>query len=155
MKPSSKQVGVAVAAALLAIAAYGVYDSFDRKLRNCYAVWWVADMVIEHLIANDDEWPSSWDDLRDDYQTCANRSGKPWTFEELNARVSVDFTINGKELSAACKTLSQPNFRVIWLTDGTASHWQSHEPNTMIFNYFKGISSAQPTVAGFGGSGVD
>ena len=109
-------------------------------------------MVIEHMIANDNQWPSSWGDLRVDYQTCVNRSGEPWTFDELQARVLVDFTVDSKELSAAIQARSQPDFRVIWLSDGTESHFQSHEPNTMIFNYFKGVSPAAPVSTGFGGA---
>ena len=150
MKPTAKQTVIAIAALILAIAAYGAY-SFNQKIRNSYAVWWAADMVIEHMIANDNQWPATWEDLRDDYQTCVKRSGEPWTFDEIRKRVSIDFTVNGKELFASAETLARPAFRVIWLSDGTESHLQSHEPNTMILNYLKGITPKQPALTGSGG----
>lgn len=109
-------------------------------------------MVIEHMIANDNQWPTAWEDLRDDYETCVKRSGEPWTFDEIRTRVTIDFSVDGKALFASAETLARPHFRVIWLSDGTDSHLQSHEPNTMILNYLKGIAVPQPVMTGFGGS---
>ncbi len=152
MTPTAKRTVIAIVAATLAIAAYCAY-SFNQKVRNSYAVWWAADMIIEHMIANDNQWPTSWEDLHDDYQTCVKRSGEPWTFDEIRTRVSIDFTVNGKELTASAETLNRPAFRVIWLSDGTESHLQSHEPNTMILNYLKSTTTAQPVLTGFGSSG--
>lgn len=95
---------------------------------------------------------TTWEDLRDDYQTSIKRSGKPWTFDEIRTRVSMDFSVNGKALVGSSETLAHPAFRVIWLSDGTDSHFQSHEPNTMILNYLNGIARPQPVLTGFGGS---
>lgn len=151
MKPTAKQAFFYAVAIILASIVYLVY-SFNQKVRNSYAVWWAADMVIEHMIANDNQWPTAWEDLRDDYQTCVKRSGEPWTFDEIRTRVTIDFSVNGKALIASAETLDRPAFRVIWLSDGTGSHLQSHEPNTMILNYLKGIAVPQPVLTGFGGS---
>jgi hypothetical protein len=104
-------------------------------IRNSYAVWWVADMVVEHMKANGDEWPNGWDDLHDDYQTCVNRAGQPWTFEELSNRVRVDWSANPMELRKALRESAKPRFRVIWLSDGMETHWQGAEPNQIIADY--------------------
>jgi len=140
-----------VLAALVVITGYSVY-SVNQNIRNSYAVWWVADMVIEHLRANDNQWPDSWEDLRDDYRTCVDRSGQAWQFEELRSRVSVDFNVDSHALNAAVQQATEAEFRVIWLSDGSTVHWQSHEPNSMVFNYFKGVTSIEPVHTGFGGN---
>ncbi|MFO0976955.1 MAG: hypothetical protein U0996_11195 [Planctomycetaceae bacterium] len=132
--PSGKRPVLCIAAITVALAAYWVYST-NQTLRNSYTVWWAADMVIEHMTANDNQWPASWDDLRDDYETCVKRSGRPWTFDEIQSRVIIDFSVDGKALVASAASLSRPSFRVIWLSDGSDSHWESHEPNTMILNY--------------------
>jgi len=151
VKPTAKQTVYFGVAMILASIVYFA-NSFHQKVRNSYAVWWASDMVIEHMIANDNQWPTNWEDLRDDYQTCAERSGEPWTFGEIQTRVSIDFSVNGKALVASAETLARPAFRVIWLSDGTSSHLQSHEPNTRILDYLKGIPAPQPVVTGVGGS---
>ena len=112
-------------------------QELNEIIRNSYAVWWVADMVIEHQLANEGAWPRNWDDLRDDYQTCVKRSGQPWTFEELRSRVIVDWNADPSALAKSAKTTDHPEFRVIWLRDGTNAHWESHEPNHIIYDYLR------------------
>ncbi len=140
-----------IGAIIVALCVYWGY-AVNQNLRNSYTAWWAAEMVIEHMTANDNQWPASWDDLRDDYEACAKRSGRPWTFEEIQSRVTIDFTVDGKALCATAATLSRPSFRVIWLSDGSDSHWESHKPNTMILNYINGVTAAQPVATGLGGS---
>lgn len=154
MKPIVHRTVILVTAIIVVIGVYTVYN-VNQTIRNSYAVWWVADMVIEHLKSNDNNWPVDWNDLRDDFQVCVERSGQPWTFDELQNRVTVDFDINGPKLKDSAQGLAKPNFCVIWLTDGTDSHWASREPNTKILNYFNGTTPADPVVTGFGGSSAE
>ncbi len=120
--------------ALVVGGAWFAYHKVDASVRNSYAVWWVAAMVIEHMQAHDGDWPKDWSDLNDDYELCVRRSGRPWTFEELRGRVIVDWQADTKQLTDQARR-GQP-FRVIWLADGTDSHYQSHEPNKMLSAYF-------------------
>ena len=108
-------------------------------------------MVTEHLKANENDWPQSWDDLRDDYETCVARSGQPWTFDEIRHRVTIDFNVNTNELLENGRELTEPNFSVIRLSDGTDSHWEGREPNLIIFNYLNGTTEPPPLRTGFGG----
>jgi hypothetical protein len=121
--------------AVVILAGVLLYRHIDSVIRNSYAQWWVADMVIEHLESNDQRWPQSWDELRDDYQTCVKRSGQPWTFEELSHRVEIDWNADPKVLKAAAAKSGQPPFRVIWLSDESTAHWTRHEPNQMVWDY--------------------
>jgi len=119
----------------LSYAGYHIY-SLNEAMRNSYAEWWVADMVIEYLQANHDAWPRDWSELRQPYQNCVKRSGRPWAFEELQTRVDVDWQADPKQLAAAAK-LPEPTFRVIWLRDGTDASWERHKPDQMIYDYFR------------------
>jgi len=104
-------------------------------IHDSYAVWWVADMVVEHLKATEDQWPKDWDELRDDYRTVVKRSGDAWSFEELSSRVCVDWTASVAELRKSALEGDKPNFRVIWLRDERTSHWAGAEPNQIIYDY--------------------
>jgi len=92
-------------------------------------------MVTLHLTENEQQWPRSWSDLRDDYDACANRSGKPWTLEELSTRVTVDWSIDTDSLRTLPSNNGRPPFRVIWPTDGSSAHCEDREPNAMITEY--------------------
>ena len=120
---------------VLVFGAFLIYRNIDTTIRNSYAQWWVADMVKVHLSANEQRWPKSWDDLRDDYEVCVKRSGRPWTFDELRSRVVVDWNVDVQSLKATPLVHEQVPFRVIWLRDGSSSHWSKHEPNRMIWDY--------------------
>ena len=125
--------------------AFFAYRSMDATIRNAYAQWWVADMVTLHLEANDESWPNSWDELRDDYETSIKTSGRPWSFEELCQRVVVNWNVDTRELKMV--VADGLDFRVIWLRDGTTSHWYSREPNQIISDYLRLKMNDQPADA--------
>jgi hypothetical protein len=56
-------------------AAFYLYNSVNSSIRNAYAGWWVADMVVEHMKAHDGAWPKGWNDLDEPYEICVRRSG--------------------------------------------------------------------------------
>lgn len=109
-------------------------QTISQKTRNAYAVWWVGDMVVEHMESNQGKWPTNWEELRDDYQTCAKRSGQPWRFDDLKRRVTIDWEVD-PQILISHQDSGQPEFRVIYLTDGSDTHWQNKEPNQMVLDY--------------------
>jgi len=126
-----------IVAALVAVVAFGVGTVIGtmNTIRNAYAVWWVGDMVVEHLDANNNQWPQSWEDLADDYDTCvANAGASPWQFEELKSRVRVDWNANTNDLISR-QSSGEPDFKVIWLADGTSGSWAGAEPNQIVLDY--------------------
>lgn len=141
-KHSKLRIGCIACVALLLVAAYFLHR-MSEGVHNSYAVWWVADMVVEHMKANDNQWPQNWDDLQDDYQTCVKRSGQPWSFDELSSRTQIDWQAVPSDLLAQSKGHETAQFRVITLTDGTDSHYQSCEPNQIILDYLRLHSSEQ------------
>lgn len=138
---------ILVAVAAVVSFAVSTMIGVNNTIRGSYAVWWVASMCIEHMEANNGEWPRKWDDLRDDYQTCVARSGEPWTFDELSSRTEVDWDANPIELLSIADD-SDVALRVIWLRSGSDSHWSGREPNTMVLDYLKTRSNPTPTAPG-------
>lgn len=147
----------AIVGLVVALTAVGLIVAYnvDRTIRNAYAVWWVADMVIIHLESNENRWPTSWDELRDDYEICVSRSGQPWTFEELRNRVEIDFDIVTDKLMESARGKSVPNFPVIYPSDGTEAHWKHQEPNRKLLDYFNEVPRPGPARTGIGGSAVN
>ncbi len=109
--------------------------------RNMYALWWVGDMIVLHLESNADQWPRSWGDLYDDYETCSQQTnGHPWTFDEFRSRVAIDWDANPSEMrSKEPEANGDAPFRVVWLRDGTHSYWHGREPNRMIHRCLRGL----------------
>ncbi len=133
---TKKKTILAVVCVLLVGGGYFAYRVYDT-VPNAYAVWWVADMVIEHMEANGGRWPSGWDDLADDYEICTARSGRPWTLEDLRGRVNVDWDADPNVLSQVKDSGQEKPFRVIWLKDGSDAHWARREPNRLILKYLQ------------------
>ncbi|MCE9607399.1 MAG: hypothetical protein K8U03_21140 [Planctomycetia bacterium] len=128
----------------MAVLAGGVWYAYHRVksiVGDAYAVWWVADLVIHHLDANDLVWPKDWSDLQDDFEELTTKEGRPWTFEELRARVEVDWTADSGNLKTLAERSPRKPLRVIWLRDGTDVFYEGKEPNEMIAEYLRsGIS---------------
>jgi hypothetical protein len=117
---------------------------------NAYAVWWTADLVIEHMEKHAGAWPRSWEEMQatsdQAYKgtTSTNRDGT-WvaefrpraSIEELQQRVVIDWSANPKELAKANFKTNGPPFRVIWLRNGKSTHYSGKEPNGMVLEYLK------------------
>jgi hypothetical protein len=126
--------------AIAAVVALGFSYAIrvNQMSRDSYAVWWVADMCVEHMATNNGDWPRNWDDLRDDYQACVARSGQPWSFDELSARVAIDWDADPHRLaSLAANSGAMRDFRVIWLRNGSDAHWEGSEPNQIVLDYIR------------------
>lgn len=139
-----------VVAAAAAFFAYAAYQTTHVIVPNAYAVWWTADLVIDHMERHHGAWPRSWEELRatgeQTYKGTAstNRDGtmiaefRPRaSIEELQQRVEIDWSANPSELVKAAFKDSGPPFRVIRLRNGKSTHYSGKEPNEMILEYLK------------------
>ncbi len=66
MTRRKRNIILIVVAVLLAGAGFVVWFGYQvlQVPRDAYAVWWTADLVIEHMEKNGSSWPRSWDELR-------------------------------------------------------------------------------------------
>ncbi|MBN9690044.1 MAG: hypothetical protein J0M24_07375 [Verrucomicrobia bacterium] len=141
----------------------------DRQVqevtRNAYAVWWTADLVIEHLEKHEGSWPRNWEELRATHDLAytglasTNRSDGAWvaefrprdTIDELKERVEIDWSANPQELVTAKEPEKGPPFRVIWLKNGKSTHYRGKEPNEMILEYLRWKKQKQNEPVGSAG----
>lgn len=127
---------MALVVVALLVGGYSLYR-FNESIRNAYCAWWVADMVVGHMEANEGKWPTNWDDLRDDYLTAVKRSGQPWSFAELSQRVVINWAAEPAQLLKQSAGQEWAAFKVITLSDGTTIRWGIHEPNQIILEYLR------------------
>lgn len=114
----------------------------DALRANAYATDWSAGMVIEYLKTHDNVWPRSWDDLRKPYETHAALQKYPWSFDELQQRIAVDWSADVGSLMAAASAEAPRAVRVVWLTDGSETHLQGAELNQRILDYLRSVEAA-------------
>lgn len=115
----------------LVVALTGLPDT----VRDSYAQWRVADMVVQYLEWNDGNWPRCWEDLDEARHVIASN----WPFEDLRARVEIDFAADPEALTNA-----DPPVRVIRLVNGKRHHWSGAEPNEIIRQYLRDRSRHPP-----------
>ena len=99
---------------------------------------WATGLVVKYMETNDGAWPRSWDDLHATYKTLGGRLPGGETIESLEREVSIDFGFDPIMASTAItEDASEPNFRVIWLKNGSDAHYQGDEPNQRVFDFLK------------------
>lgn len=139
MSPSGRRALVAGFCLFAAGCAAAVGYAFWRvgeTVHDAYAVWHAADLVVEHMEGHGGAWPQSWDDLCGTYESRATPGSGPASWEEIRARVEIDFTANPARLAAAESDGAGPPFRVIRLRNGRETHYEGCEPNEIVFRYF-------------------
>jgi hypothetical protein len=144
-------IGIVVAV-VLAGAGFIVWFGYQvlQVPGDAYAVWWTADLVIEHMEKHGGSWPRSWEELRltsdQAYKgtVSTNRDGsmiaefRPRdTIDELRQRVDIDWKVDPKILAKAEFKETGPPFRVIRLRNGKSTHYSGKEPNHMVLEYLK------------------
>ena len=130
----------AFCAMVFAVMAF-VYSSLNSALSNVkdfYALDWASGFVVQHLAANDNRWPTSWDELRDEYDDTVKIGHVPAvTWEELTDRVEIDWNADAKMLAEATDERDQP-FPVIRLSGGSSTQWEVLDvPNWKVLNYLR------------------
>ena len=137
---------IAAALAAVTLVGYGVHRiDYEVRVvvRDSYAQWWAADMVIEYMMENHGRWPRNWEELRDPHEAIAKQAGKPWTLAEIRDRVEIRFDADPQALRSAALVDYQPPFEVVYLRSGEHHNWKGKEPNRMIWDYLHDSSATQ------------
>ena len=133
----------AISAVILAVIAFVslTLSSVLSGVKDSYAVDWASEFVIQHLSANNNRWPTSWDDLRDEYDDAVKRGRTPAvTWEEMLDRVEIDWSADPNTVAEATVKHDR-KFRVIWLSDGSRTPREElDEPNWKILDYLQSAS---------------
>lgn len=125
MTTSRALVWLAALGLAVMVAAGSVYWAIHRAgelTLDAYAVDWTAEMILHHLDRASGQPPGSWEDLRADFAAIDGARQAALSFEEIQARVAVDFA-----------AMTRPDSReFIALKNGSKAHWEGREPNDRI-----------------------
>ncbi|HQR09445.1 MAG TPA: hypothetical protein PLN21_21665 [Gemmatales bacterium] len=127
------------------VFGYFAYQAMQMVLHDPYYVEHAASCVVHYLEANNNRWPTSWDDLR---RANPDRiiSG-PFSIEVLEQNVIIDWNASPSVLAhAKLRDDDQPPFRVIWLRNGKSIYWSSTEPNRSIWEYLQKHKDRLPQI---------
>ncbi len=105
---------------------------------DAYKNWAMGDLIIAFMEENDGAWPSDWDELK---PTCDKLGGQMIggeTFESLRRAVAIDFDFDPESVADSIDDSdTEPDFRVIWLKNGSTAHYEGDEPNQRVFDFIK------------------
>lgn len=130
-----------IAIAVLAFvlwAGYGAFRSW-RLLPEAYAAWDTGTLLVEYLRANDDHWPSSWDDLLTvldlprgaDIVLYGSSGGNAACARSLRERIAVDWSFDPAQIADA-NPVTRPD------GSGFGVLWEGGDPNEMVREYLRG-----------------
>ena len=125
---------VTLTVCVLALLDIAKAVSFAKQVisipREAYASDWTAAFIIEH-IRTTGGWPIGWDDLRDEYDRLAVPEHYPWTFEELQSLINVDWDVSITDIKESNVTLNH-----VRLASGRRVSYAG-DPNKLICDYVK------------------
>lgn len=139
-----KSTQFVILALTLPLVGFAIFNSYrvNETTRNSLAAWKAADMVVLHLASNNNEWPRDWQSLEDDFSRLYQIH--EWSFDEISRRVTIDFNVKTSSLETTGSD-KNPNFRVIYPSDGTDIHPDMPNPNALIKKFLKSDLNQPPS----------
>jgi hypothetical protein len=137
MRFSLRKLFVAVSVICVVAAAIGFFVSLQFRIEFWYrgnSISWVAQMLVRHLENNDDNWPTSWDDLEDDYGPVVRRYGQPWTFQGLRENVELDWKFDNS-LGARDGRIDRTRLPLKMIVPSDVFAEREAEANAVVFDY--------------------
>lgn len=110
-------------------AAVAIYRVSELPV-DAYASDWTATFIIEHLKTSDNQWPTSWADLRDEYDRLPD-CYRSWSFTHFQERVQIRFDLTSDQVRDA-----EPPLEAIRLTSGRRVSYDG-DPNVNVRKYLR------------------
>ena len=104
--------------------------------REAYASDWTAKFIIEHIRATGD-WPTGWNDLRDEYDRLAAPEHYAWTFEQLQLLIKVDWNVSIADIRDSAAPLDH-----VRLTSGRQVDYNG-DPDKLIYDYVQTVKAPE------------
>jgi hypothetical protein len=126
---------------IIGAAGFGIrlYRDFLYAMTDVYVMLpATTDLVIEHMKANNGDWPRSWEEL---HKTYSSLQEKNWRFrqvrwEEYPQRVGIDFTADPFELATRQERPDEAPLHVIWSRAHPSARSPVH-PEERLLDYLK------------------
>ena len=137
-------LGILVVVVVL-MFGYNLYQTVHLKIPESYDAWTTGTLVVGYLETHSNEWPRSWDDLRD--ATNFNRPTSVFVpIERLQQSVKIDWRVDVAQLQQIARTNPNATIRVVSRLDGSrlpAMWGPDTEPNRKIMSYLATTSNPQ------------
>lgn len=137
MRFSLKRLLILVAVLSVILAGVAVLRNVQNTILDAYRVWDTARALESYMDAHEGAWPKNWDELI----RFAEESGIYWldgSIATLRDDVAIDFEFDPVAATARIREDDvEPDFKVVWLRNGSGAYWEGAEPNKLIFDYLK------------------
>jgi hypothetical protein len=127
----------------IAVVGFGVFAHvaiMDVGFHGYMLPKGTAELLIEHMKANQGAWPKNWEELHKTFLSVEKKGrfeGVHW--EDYQRNIGIDFTANPVKLTAAAKHApGWPPFRVIWQLDQPdLPRWRPIDPNEYLAGWLR------------------
>lgn len=133
-----RRVGVLVVFCVFLVGLAGMtmymLSRAEDSVKDYQAPLWAGELLVEHLQANEDRWPASWDELRvtSDALVARGWTGQLYPFDDLRARVTVEFAISSRDIAASA---GAP--RLILPAKDPDVEYDGDDPNIRVHEYLR------------------
>ena len=100
-----------------------------------YAKWKMGDRIVEYLRAHDNEWPESWAELEDHFEST---DWKHWLIE-TKPLIYIDFSVSKDWICKNLQAIRSGKHVLVSTRSGDTSHYESGDPNKIICDYFESV----------------
>ena len=133
-----RRIGVLIVFFLFMCGVAGVtmymLSKAEDGVKDDFAPFWAAELIVEHLKSNEDRWPASWEDLRITWDFISAEGWKygDQPFEDMQKRVVVDF---GADAGTVASSAGAP--RLVSRAKSPEEEFTGEDPNTRIHDYLR------------------
>lgn len=125
-----------VSIAMILAFAIELKRRIDNRFRSAYRFQAMGDILVDYLERHDD-WPTDWNQLRQFVESNRNNLHGVRTFNELQAKIAVDFSFEPSSMKFPIDDLLIGNScGIVVARDGTKTG-ATHDPNVTIFRYLQ------------------
>ncbi len=126
-----------------------LYRGFMEAMYDIYAPIGAADLLIEHMKANNDAWPRSWEELHKTFLLVQEQGGsfRGFDWDQYRRHVWIDFAADPARIVADAEA-GKPMPRVVWSTGNVERFPGSTDLNQRLLLYFKEMTARKATFKG-------
>ena len=133
---------------LLSVAIGGAcffVRNIERTVHDAYRAWAAGDLLVDYMKANANEWPHDWSDVRAYMEAHPNE--RMTAFGYLPDYIEIDFAFDPESVNTDVSfDENHPQFRAVWLRNGSTTRYAHSGPNEIIFDYHKKCAAASAVV---------
>ncbi|HSG69005.1 MAG TPA: hypothetical protein VLA12_01245 [Planctomycetaceae bacterium] len=121
---------------VIGLVSVGVIANYMVDLSNeMYAKWQMGDRIVEYLREHDNEWPQSWTDLENHFEST---EWKDWLVK-TKPLIYINFSVSKEWICGNLRAIRSGKHVLVSTRSGDTSHYESGDPNKIICDYFESV----------------